>query len=354
MKGIKIDWQILVPVILLFSLGLIIIGSVAPSLALTQLVFGLIAFGVFIIVSSLDYRLIFSLHLPIFISILFLTLIPFILNSVSRGVSRWIYLGNFTFQPSEIIKPVVIMSFSVLFFSHLRYRHLLSILVTLIPLTIIFLQPDLGTFLVLFSGIIVILFSKYRLLYILGISSLLALLVFPTTQYLLRDYQKQRLFTFINPYSDPLGNGYHVIQSVISVGSGQLLGRGLGQGTQSQLRFLPEHHTDFIFASLSEELGFVGGIIVLALFLLLFYRVFRISQSVNEPSGAAYSLAALTMLSFQTFVNIGMNLGLVPITGITLPFLSYGGSSLLSMAVTLGLISSISRYHKPQSVYQIS
>jgi len=354
MKWIKIDWQILTPVILLFSLGLIIIGSVAPALTATQLVFGLIALFIFILISSLDYRLIFSLHLPIFFFFLILMIIPFVFHTTNRGVTRWIPIGNSTFQPSEIMKPVVIMSFSVLFFSQLRHKYPLSIIVTILPSTIIFIQPDLGTFLILFVGILVILFSKYRLLHILGITAMILLLTIPTVEYLLRDYQKQRLFTYMNPYADPLGNGYHVIQSVISVGSGKFLGRGLGQGTQSQLRFLPEHHTDFIFASLSEELGFVGGFIVLILFLVLFYRIFKISQIVNEPVGAAFSLAALSMLSFQTFVNIGMNIGLVPITGITLPFLSYGGSSLLSGAVFLGLISSISRYHRPPLVYQIS
>ena len=166
--------------------------------------------------------------------------------------------------------------------------------------------------------------------------------------------QKDRLTTFINPYNDPLGRGYQVIQSVITVGSGQFLGRGLGHGTQSQLRFLPERHTDFIFASLSEELGFVGAATVLTLLTIFLWRVYDHSQASSHPIGTLFCLASLNMLAFQIFVNIGMNMGIAPITGITLPFVSYGGSSLLSQCIILGIISSLSRHEVSNTSLQIS
>jgi len=168
------------------------------------------------------------------------------------------------------------------------------------------------------------------------------LIVFPLGQLALRPYQRDRLLTFINPTRDPLGRGYHVIQSLIAVGSGQIFGRGLGHGTQSQLKFLPEYHTDFVFASLTEELGFVGGILVIILFLFLLRRIYSISQTAPSVSASLFCLSSLAMLAFQIFINIGMNMGLAPVTGITLPFLSYGGSSLLSLGVLLGLLNSIS------------
>jgi len=168
-------------------------------------------------------------------------------------------------------------------------------------------------------------------------------------RFIIKPYQRDRILTFVNPYSDPLDRGYQVIQSVITVGSGQFWGRGLGQGTQSQLRFLPERHTDFIFASLSEELGFVGAAFTLILFLIIMWRIYLLSQYATNPVVTLYALGTLTMLSFQIWVNIGMNLGLAPITGITLPFVSYGGSSLVSLGLTLGILTSMNRQTSPSS-----
>jgi rod shape determining protein RodA len=185
------------------------------------------------------------------------------------------------------------------------------------------------------------------------ISALVMSAIIPLGWFLLKPYQQQRIRTFIDPYADPLGAGYHVIQSITSVGSGQLFGRGLGHGTQSQLRFLPEHYTDFIFASLSEELGFTGSALIIALYLLILWRVYSISQSTPDPACAHYALGLVSMLFFQIFVNIGMNMGIAPVTGITLPFISAGGSSLLSLAISIGILTSISKSAKSSTTYQI-
>ena len=213
----------------------------------------------------------------------------------------------------------------------------------IIPWLIIFMQPDLGTSLVLGIGWIAIFLFRLPLKLVISSGLVFLLFLVPVYKYALRPYQRDRITTFINPFADPLGNGYHVIQSLIAVGSGQIWGKGLGHGTQSQLRFLPEHHTDFIFASLAEELGLVGSVFVLALFSVILWRLYHISQTSSSLSASLFCLASMSMLCFQIFINIGMNLGLAPVTGITLPFISYGGSSLLSLGILLGVASSISQ-----------
>lgn len=333
-----------VPLTLLSALGLLVLRSVVPDLVSSQILFLTVAAVVFFVISRIDYRLFFSLHVPIyFISLIFL-LSPIIFGSISRGAVRWLQIGPYSLQPSEITKPFFLITFAMLAISSSPRRLLWLFVSGIVPLAIIFYQPDLGSSLVLFIGWIISMFSQLRIKVILPIFLFFTLLLVPMYQFVLHDYQRQRITTFINPYSDPLGSGYHIIQSVIAVGSGQLAGRGLGHGTQSQLMFLPEHHTDFIFASLSEELGFFGSTLVIALFLAIYWHIYQISQSGIGKSESIFCLSVLGLLAFQTFINIGMNLGLSPITGITLPLLSYGGSSILSVFITLGLINSLSQH----------
>jgi len=336
------DWKLIIPTILLTVLGLLIIRSAAPTLINNQLLFVITSIIIFVIISHVDFRIFTSLYIPIYLSSLFFLITPFIFGLHTRGAQRWLQFGQFTLQPSEIIKPLLLIVFSVLITSASRYRTIFLIISAVIPITIILFQPDLGTSLVLLTGWLAIFLSKMKLKNVVSLLLLFAILIIPIYKFGLRTYQRQRIDSFVNPYSDPLGQGYHVIQSIIAVGSGQLVGRGLGQGTQSQLQFLPEHHTDFIFASLSEELGFVGALLVLVLFLTLIFRIYQISQKTTNAAASSFCLATIALLSFQIFVNIGMNMGIAPITGITLPFISYGGSSLLSLGITLGLIHSIS------------
>ena len=340
--------SLLVPSALLFFLGLLVLQSVSPDLFGIQLLFGLIALVVYILVSQIDYQIIFSLH-PVF-SILStgLLILTFVIGELTRGTHRWLDFGSFSLQPSEIAKPFILVSFAVILTTVSQNLPKITkiLLFSLLPAFLVFFQPDLGSFLVIFSGLLVIQFAKIPFKYVILFILSLSLLSIPSYLWLLKDYQRDRINTFINPYADPLGKGYHVIQSVISVGSGGALGKGLGQGSQSQLRFLPEQHTDFIFASLTEELGLVGGSIVLLLYAVIFYRIYTVSQRTTDPSATLVSLGILRMLFFQVFVNIGMNIGVAPVTGITLPFLSYGGSSLLSLAILLGIVSSISSQNR--------
>lgn len=340
----KIDWWLVLPSLLLFILGLVVLRSVAPQYVIQQLIFFAFSAAVFWLVSSTDFQLPFTLHLPAYFISVVLLLTPYLFGTHTRGAIRWLQFSQFSLQPSEVAKPFFLITFAMLAVSGFRHRILWLTIAFFIPWLIIFFQPDLGTSLVFLVGWLVILVSHLRLRDVIALGFLLITII-PLSYFILQPYQQRRLVSFVNPYSDPLGQGYHVIQSLIAVGSGQVLGRGLGHGTQSQLRFLPEHHTDFIFASLSEELGFVGGLLVLSLFACLLWRIYRISQITSHPAAALFCLSTLALFSFQIFVNIGMNMGLAPVTGITLPWLSYGGSSLLSTGLFLGLVNSISTHH---------
>lgn len=339
----KIDWWLILPCVLLLALGLTVLRSVAPDQLSYQLLFTAVSIVVYLVVSTIDYKILLSLHLPIYISSIIFLLAPFVFGSHSRGALRWLQFGQISVQPSELIKPFLFLTFAYLAtIPHLAHRRLLLVAAFLLPSIIIFFQPDLGTVLVIAVGWLAIFISLIPPRWTITGIVIGLLVLTPVTWFILKPYQQDRLLTFVNPYSDPLGRGYHVIQSTIAVGSGQFWGRGLGHGTQSQLRFLPERHTDFIFASLSEELGFFGSILTLLLYFIFFRRVYHLSQLTADPAAALFCLAVLAMLTFQIFINVGMNMGLAPVTGITLPFLSYGGSSLVSLAVTLGLLTSIS------------
>lgn len=343
MSKLRLDWLLVIPSLLLFLLGIMTLSAIAPEVVVNQLVFFVIAVIFFVFFCLVDYEVIFSFHNVLYLGSLVFLLLPVIFGVVTRGATRWIQLGTYTLQPSEIIKPFLLIFFAVISTSAYRFRYLWLAGSALLPASIIFFQPDLGTTMVIMVGWFTIFLSKVSLRHILLGAGSFLLFLLPIYEFALKGYQKDRLITYLNPYNDPLGNGYHVIQSIIATGSGMFLGRGLGRGTQSLLHFLPERHTDFMFASLSESLGFVGSTLVIVLYLVIFWRLYRLSQLTPDPRAALFCLSVTALLAFQVFVNIGMNIGLVPITGITLPFVSYGGSSLLSLAVTLGLVNSISR-----------
>jgi rod shape determining protein RodA len=336
------DWLLIIPSFLLVIISVTIIRSIAPEIVFNQVLFILVGIIFYFIFSAIDYELVFSLHYVNYFFFLLLSVITAFFGVLSRGSQRWLLIGQFTLQPSEIIKPFLLVTFSFLAVSKIPHKSLWQFLAGIVPILVIYFQPDLGTSLVIFVGWVSIIISRMSFKSVFLILALLCFSLMPVYKFVLHDYQKTRILTFFNPYTDPLGNGYHVIQSTIAVGSGQLFGRGLGRGTQTQLKFLPEHHTDFIFASISEELGFIGSLTVIFLYGLIFWRIYRISQITPDPKASIFCLASITLLGFQTFINIAMNLGIAPITGITLPLLSAGGSSLLSVAINLGLINSMS------------
>src|SRR3990170_7268004 len=343
MPRFSLDFKVVLPVGFLLVLGLLLLKSISPQLWSDQVIFSIVAVFIFILFSQIDYRILFSLYFPLFILSMLFLISPLFFGLYSRGSQRWLFLGPFSLQPSELVKPVLMLFFAVVAASEWDNKLRWLLLLGIIPLIAIFIQPDLGTTLIVGVGWLTIFSSQVSFKKLVSVYGVMIIMALPIYHFALRDYQRQRITSFINPNADPLGQGYHVIQSTIAVGSGQLSGRGLGQGTQSQLRFLPEHHTDFIFASLSEELGLVGSVFVLALFSVILWRLYHISQTSSSLSASLFCLASMSMLCFQIFINIGMNLGLAPVTGITLPFISYGGSSLLSLGILLGVASSISQ-----------
>ncbi len=329
----------------LLVLGLTIIRSVSISLFPQQLVFISVAICLYLALSKFDFRFFSSLFLPLYIISIVLLLSTFAFGIVSRGAQRWIQVGAFSFQPSEFVRPLIILSFGSLVSGFPRpagLKNIFTAVLLYLPLAfLIFRQPDLGSSIVVTAGFVgVIIASGIKPKHLLfGLIGLLVML--PVGSLGLHDYQKHRLITFINPYTDPLGKGYNAIQSVIAVGSGGLFGRGLGRGTQSQLRFLPESHTDFIFSSLAEELGLFGSLILISAYFVLYLKIFKTGAGSQNKFVVVTCFGILSLLQFQTILNIGMNIGLAPITGVTLPLVSYGGSSLLSTMVLLSIVQSL-------------
>lgn len=291
---------------------------------------------------------------PIFfvVGIVFLLAVLFFGES-SKGAQRWINIG-IRFQPSEIMKlavPIMVASYFADKALPPSLKHLLvSLVLVLLPTSLIMLQPDLGTsLLIAASGIFVIFFAGIRWRYILG-ATLAGVVMAPIMWYfVMHDYQKGRVLTFLNPESDPLGSGYHIIQSQIAIGSGGIYGKGWLNGTQSQLEFLPERHTDFIFAVLGEEFGLVGIVALLALYLFVIWRGLYISLQGQDTFSRLLGAALTSTFFVYLFVNIGMVSGLLPVVGLPLPLISYGGTSIVTLMASFGILMSIQTHRRLHS-----
>lgn len=336
---------------LLSLIGLALIYSISLTagaiLFYKQLGYWVLAVGLFLLFTYVDYRSLTKVNRYAYIAFIILLVAIFPFGFTVKGSTRWYDLGFFLFQPAEFIKIIVILVLAR-FFSLRRgeintwKNILLSLLYVLIPVFLIAKEPDLGSAIILMViwGGMLLMTSVHRKFLVYLFLALTVFAAFSWT-YLLHDYQKTRVETFINPNLDPKGRGYNVRQAIIAVGSGELTGRGLGKGLQSQLRFLPERHTDFIFASAAEELGFVGTMVIVILYFLLLYRLLVIYRAGTDDLGRFIIAGIFFMFLGQIVINIGMNLGVLPVTGIPLPMLSYGGSSLLTVAISLGIAEAI-------------
>ncbi len=306
------------------------------------------------VILAIDYRALASSARVLYVTNILLlgaVLVPHI-GRMSLGAQRWIALGPLgQFQPSEIAKLVIVITLA----KHLTdragpYESVWNLLPFLghvaLPMLLIFRQPDLGTALVygaIFVGMLYAAGARRRDLATLGAAGVVLI---PILWHVLKEYQRRRLLAFVHPNLDPLGSGYGIIQSKIAVGSGLVWGKGLFAGTQGVLRFVPEHHTDFIFSVIGEELGFVGSIVLLGLFLLWVYRGLRIAAVARDRFGALAAVGIVSMVAFHVFVNVGMTVGIMPITGIPLPFISYGGSALMAMVWSTALLLNIGMRHQ--------
>ncbi len=343
-------WSLPVTIFFLGCISLLILRSVASNLVEQQFFFFVIGFIIFFITSGIPFYKWKSWSWVLYTGLLFLLAATLIIGNATRGSTRWIELGSFHIQTSQLAVPIVAL-FVTRFLSYNSINSLknffLFVVATAIPAVLIMIEPDLGTTVVFILSLgILLFFSQFQLKYILASLLVGVIGVAVSWLFLLQPYQKERITSFLSPTLDLSGSGYNAYQSLIAVGSGQIYGKGLGQGIQSHLRFLPERQTDFVFASLAEELGFMGSMTVIVLYIYLLSSMVAIAETSSETE-KLYVYAITTLFSIQILVNIGMNIGLLPITGLTLPLISYGGSSILSLFFSLGLLQSLLKkpYH---------
>lgn len=346
-----LDLILAVTCFLLLLIGIALIYSTTlsgnKSLFYRQVIYALAAIGVFLFFSSFDFRSLTKASRYFYIGFVILLIILLELGVAIKGSTRWFDLKIFNFQPAEFMKLIMVLVLAR-FFALRRgeintwKNILLSFIYVLIPILLIAKQPDLGSAIVIFVIWLGMLFfstvNKKVFLYLFLFFALFSSIAW---NFLLHDYQRNRIETFINPNIDPRGQGYNVRQAIIAVGSGQFIGRGLGKGLQSQLRFLPERHTDFIFAASAEELGFLGSAVILVLYFILLYRLLVIYRLSRDDLSRFVIVGIFFMIFGQMFINIAMNLGIFPVTGIPLPLLSYGGSSLLTVAISMGIAEAV-------------
>ena len=349
------EWLVLLVVLSLCTVGIMTIFSAVvehpdnymQNLYFKQIIWigiGLAAMtGCFIV----SYKQVDRYAILIYLLCILLLLLVLMLGRYVAGSRRWLVLGPLSLQPSELVKVAVVIMLARYYAQHvstdgLTFRELLiPAFIVFLPCVLILKQPDLGTagVIILIAGTMTI-FVKIEKKTLLSLL-LMVLLAVPAAWFSLKGYQKQRIITFLNPEEDPLGAGYHIIQSKIAIGSGMVHGKGFRSGTQNALSFLPEQHTDFIFSVLSEEWGFIGGGLVLLLFLVVILRGLNIAYGCKDPFGTILSVGITALIFWEVFINIGMVMGLMPVVGVPLPFISYGGSSSITMLVGTGLLLNV-------------
>ena len=343
-----IDQPLMLLSALLLGYALLVLASASPERLGAQMLNMLVALVVMRLAAQMPPQKLMHFALPIFVAGLVLLLAVALFGDVSKGARRWLNLGFMRIQPSEVMKIAMPLMLAWYFQNHenfLRWRqYLVATILLIVPVALIARQPDLGTaILVLAAGCYVIFFAglSWKVIFALCVSATAAA---PLAWSMLRDYQRARILTLLNPESDPLGKGFHIIQSTIAIGSGGILGKGWAQGTQAQLEFIPERHTDFVFAVLSEELGLIGITVLLALYALLVGRGLMIAA--QAPTLFSRLLAGAITLIFFTyaFVNMGMVSGILPVVGVPLPFISYGGTSLVTLFLGIGILMSIHKH----------
>lgn len=355
LKYIDIPLAVASGLLLLLGLAILYSSSLAnidKSLFYRQAIFSFVGLLVFLALTNYNYQNLSKRNRYFYLFIVVVLFFVLIFGRSIRGSSRWIDFGFFRFQPAEFAKLTLIATLSRwLFLARGQINSWKNIfitgIITLIPAILIFLEPDLGStiiLIVIWLGLLLASpISKKKLLIILLCGVIVSGLAW---KFVLRDFQKQRVEIFLNPSLDPQGKGYNVRQATIAVGSGSIFGRGLGQGLQSQLKFLPERQTDFIFATTAEEVGFLGSMGIMFVYAFILWRIKKISENAKDDLAMYICAGVWIMLFGQIVINIGMNIGLLPVTGIPLPLFSYGGSSLLVVLASLGIVQNIAMQNK--------
>ena len=317
-------------------------SSIYSNYYLKQLMWVLVGLAVMFVVSRISYVIWIELADKIY----WITIVLLLILLIFGRSMRWFHIGPFTFQPSELAKITMLFALTRfildnkgkvdIFHGFLKISGLMAI-----PLVLIIIQPDLGTGLVFIPLFFCLLYiGKVSTRYIVYCLTLL-IPAGIASWYFMKDYQRMRLISFMNPEADPLGSGYSVIQSKIAIGSGGLIGKGFMKGTQSQLNFIPEHHTDFIFSVMGEELGFLGVMVILLFFFAIIMEGIKIAKHAKDQAGSMLAAGVVALITAQLFMNIGMTLGILPVVGVPLPFMSYGGSSMLFSMMLMGVLLNV-------------
>lgn len=356
------DFVLLGATIILIAFGIALIysatlastsynGNLWDTFLARQIIFAVVGIGLMFVVALTDYSIFANVnHLIYALTILSLILV-YAVGQISFGAQRWIDLGVFDLQPSELSKVLLIIVLAKFLADRQedlkRFPYfVLSMIYVGIPMLFIYIQPDLGTAIVLgVSWLAMVLMAGVRLRH-LGLMAVVGIIVSPVVWFSLHGYMRERIFVFFNPQRDPLGAGYNINQARIAVGSGGWLGQGFARGTQSQLHFLRVRHTDYIFSVLGEELGFVGVVLLLVLFVVVIWRILRVAEMARDTFGQLIACGIATVIAFQAVANIGMNVGLLPSSGVPLPFISYGGSALIALLIGEGVVQNIVIRHK--------
>lgn len=340
----KYDWLLCVFILILIILGLIVHSGFDNFSR--QLTFSILGLVLFFLISFIDWRYFKTFAwFFYFFSIILLVAVLFF-GETFRGVRGWFYFKGISFQPVELVKFTVILALSRYWSKKgaiISWPKIIGSFFLIVPaIFLVGIQPDIGSSLIILSigiGFILLVDRNPKRIFCLGL--ILLVLIAGLWFFILENYQKDRLISYFNPKSDPLGRGWQIAQSIIAVGSGQFFGRGIGAGTQSQLKFLPAAQTDFVFAVLAEEMGLIGVILLFGFFFLLFRRLIKIAKILSDDFASLFVLGITFNLFFQFILNIGMNVGFLPIIGIPLPLISYGGSSLVANLISLGAIEGI-------------
>ncbi len=354
------DWMLLGCTLALAAFGVAMIYSAAPAqnsgflpdeFYIRQLGYVLVGVIGLLVMAAIDYRIWETWpRIPYVLALIILGIVTASGQS-AFSAQRWLNLGFFPVQPSEAAKILLIVVLAKYLADRegeaQRWYHVVaSMILVALPTALVYLQPNLGTsivFAVIWIGMLFMWGIQARHVALLAMAGLIAVAVVGFTA---PDYQRQRLITFVNPNDDPLGSGYNILQARITIGSGGWTGQGFSSGTQSQLRFLRARHTDFIFSVVGEELGFVGGLAFMGLIIAVCWRMLRAAQLARDAFGRLIASGLTVMLFFQTAVNLGINVGLLPVSGIPLPFMSFGGSSVISLLLGQGLVQSILMRHR--------
>jgi rod shape determining protein RodA len=353
---VHFDWVLLGLVLLISLAGILNLYSTgsgfapagAKSLYMKQLYWFCAGLGFMLLAAAVDYRFIVRNAYWIYGAILLLLLLVICYGNTIHGSQRWLSLGPVSLQPSEFAKIGLVLVLTRYITDNqageaYEIRNLLAPLgILVLPVVLIARQPDLGTalFLVILAASMIFFIGVKRKTILLFASA--GVILLPLLWFFLKDYQRERIFTFFNPERDPLGAGYHIIQSVIAIGSGGVLGKGFLKGTQSQLKFLPEQQTDFVFSVFAEEWGFAGVLVLMALFLFLLLWGIKIARNSRDLAGTLIAFGVTAMIFWGVFINICMVIGVLPVVGIPLPFFSYGGSSMAAMMAGIGLLMNVS------------